>query len=74
MITEADGLNTLEFDRHFVILPSTPQLDPEQYRRALNGRRCEFGFKYTGTNNEWLNVEELRELIRKHVDSNFRVV
>lgn len=72
MITETDGLNTLEFDRYFVILPSAPQWDPEVYRQAFKGRRCEYGFKYSsGANNEWLNVEQIRELIRKHVDPKF---
>jgi UDP-N-acetylglucosamine 4,6-dehydratase len=73
MITETDGLNTLEFDRHFVILPSTPLWDAEEYRKAFNGRRCEFGFKYSsGSNTEWLNVEQLRELTRAHVDPDFQ--
>jgi UDP-N-acetylglucosamine 4,6-dehydratase len=74
MITETDGLNTIEFERHFVILPSTPQWDPEDYRKAFSGRRCEFGFKYSsGNNTEWLSVEQLRELITKHVDPTFTV-
>jgi UDP-N-acetylglucosamine 4,6-dehydratase len=72
MITETDGLNTLEFDRHFVILPSTPQWDPDAYCKAFNGRRCQCGFRYSsGANTEWLDVEQLRDLIRKHVDSEF---
>jgi UDP-N-acetylglucosamine 4,6-dehydratase len=74
MITETDGLNTLEFGRHFVILPVMPTWDPTEYSEAFNGRRCEYGFKYSsGTNTEWLNVEQLRELIRKHVDPTFAV-
>jgi len=74
MITETDGLNTLEFDRYFVILPSTPQWDPGAYCKAFNGRRCQYGFKYTsGSNTQWLNVEQLRELVRKHVDCTFQV-
>jgi UDP-N-acetylglucosamine 4,6-dehydratase/5-epimerase len=72
MITETDGLTTLEFDRHFVIPPPTTSWDAEEFRRTFNGRRCENGFKYTsGANTEWLSVEQLRELIRRHVDSSF---
>jgi UDP-N-acetylglucosamine 4,6-dehydratase (inverting) len=72
MITETDGLNTLEFDRYFVILPSTPQWDSDAYCKTFNGRRCEYGFKYTsGSNTEWLDVEQIRELIQKHVDPAF---
>jgi UDP-N-acetylglucosamine 4,6-dehydratase (inverting) len=74
MITETDGLNTLEFDRYFVILPSTPQWDADLYCKTFNGRRCQNGFKYSSSaNTEWLNVEQLRELIRKHVDPEFEV-
>ncbi len=74
MITETDGLNSLEFDGHFVILPSTPLWSAEDYRQKFSGRRCEFGFRYSsGTNTQWLNVQQLRELIRQHVDPTFAV-
>jgi UDP-N-acetylglucosamine 4,6-dehydratase/5-epimerase len=72
MITETDGLNTLEFDRYFVITPSTPLWDADAYCKAFSGRRCEYGFRYSsGANSEWLDVEQLRDLIRKHVDPEF---
>jgi UDP-N-acetylglucosamine 4,6-dehydratase len=72
MITETDGLNSVEFTRSFVILPSTRLWDADEYCRTFNGQRCQYGFRYSsGTNTEWLNVEQLRELIRKHVDPNF---
>jgi UDP-N-acetylglucosamine 4,6-dehydratase (inverting) len=73
MITETDGLNSVELARHFIILPSTRLWDVEEYCRTFNGRRCDYGFRYSsGTNTEWLNVEQLRELIRQHVDPNFK--
>lgn len=72
MITETDGLNSLEFDRHFVILPSARLWEPNEYCKAFNGRRCEYGFRYSsGTNTEFLTVKQLRELIRLHVDPEF---
>ena len=74
MITETDGLNTIEFERYFVITPSARLWDPEDYCKAFNGKRCDYGFKYSsGNNTEWLSVERLRELIRKHVDPSFAV-
>jgi FlaA1/EpsC-like NDP-sugar epimerase len=74
MITETDGLNTIEFDKHFIILPSARLWDPDEYCKAFNGRRCEYGFKYSsGNNTEWLSVEELRKLIREQVDPSFAV-
>lgn len=72
MITETDGLSTLEFARHFVILPSTRLWDVDDYCRTFNGRPCEYGFRYSsGTNTEWLSVAQIRELIRRHVDPKF---
>ena len=73
MITETDGLNTLSFDRHFVILPAMQLWDPEKYRAAFNGQRCEYGFKYnSGTNQHWLAVEDIRNLVRQHIDPGFK--
>ncbi|MDA0987472.1 MAG: UDP-N-acetylglucosamine 4,6-dehydratase (inverting) [Bacteroidetes bacterium] len=71
MITETDALNTIEFDDYFVILPSTQLWDVDEFRLKSNGKQgkfCEFGFKYnSGTNNDWLSVEQLKELIKNHV-------
>ena len=74
MITETDAMNTLEFERHFVILPATRLWDIDRYRSNFNGRFCPDGFKYnSGYNSEWLSVEKIRELIREHVDPSFLV-
>jgi UDP-N-acetylglucosamine 4,6-dehydratase (inverting) len=73
MITRTDGPNTLEFARQFVILPSMPLWDAEQYRQAFRGRRCDDGFCYSSENNsDWLSVDHLRTLIRQHVDPAFQ--
>lgn len=43
-------------------------------RQAFRGKRCEPGFRYnSGTNTQWLSVEELRRLIKEHVDPSFEV-
>jgi UDP-N-acetylglucosamine 4,6-dehydratase/5-epimerase len=75
MITETDSLNTLEFGRYFVILPSLALWDEEKYAQQFGGKRLDYGFKYSsGTNTEWLNVEQLREQIRLHVDPAFQPI
>jgi UDP-N-acetylglucosamine 4,6-dehydratase len=74
MITETDSLVTLEFEKYYVITPSTPQWEVNDMIKKLKGKRVEIGFKYnSGTNNDWLNVEQLRESIRQNVDANFTV-
>jgi UDP-N-acetylglucosamine 4,6-dehydratase len=74
MITETDSLSTVEFDDYFVILPATPLWDVEEFMKALNGRMCEPGFRYSsGANTEWLTVEDIRRLVAEHVDPSFSV-
>ena len=72
MITATDAMSTLEFEKHFVILPSMRLWDVDQYMETFDGDRCKKGFTYSsGTNEQFLTVEELRGLIRKHLDRDF---
>jgi UDP-N-acetylglucosamine 4,6-dehydratase (inverting) len=72
MITETDGLNTIEFKDHFVILPSMPIWSADEYMAKFSGSRCRYGFKYTSENNtEWLTVNRIRDLIRQQIDPGF---
>ena len=74
MITETDALNSVEFKDYFVILPSLQLWDVEKFMREFGGKRCAPGFLYnSGTNTEWLGVEQLRNLICTHVDPSFEV-
>ena len=73
MITSTDSYNAAEFDGHYVILPSlTQHWTPQEYFDTSGSRPCEPGFYYnSGSNSEWLSIEQLRELIRTHVDPSF---
>ncbi|MCC7222341.1 MAG: UDP-N-acetylglucosamine 4,6-dehydratase (inverting) [Chitinophagales bacterium] len=72
LITETDSYHTLELDYCYVICPSTARWTKEQYADAKNGKAVPFGFTYnSGTNDQWLNVEQLREQIARHIDPNF---
>jgi UDP-N-acetylglucosamine 4,6-dehydratase len=69
MITATDAMSTLEFEKHFVILPSMRLWDVDQYMRKFAGDYCKEGFAYSsGTNEHFLTVEELRVLIREHIN------
>ncbi len=71
MITETDALHTIEFDDYFVILPSfVPLWNINDFVNTFAGKPCPEGFRYnSGTNTEWLTVEELRALIYETDDS-----
>lgn len=74
MVTVTDALCTVEFDKYFVILPSIPLWNIDEFTSTFHGKLCGDGFCYnSGTNSEWLSVEQIRELIRTHVDSDFIV-
>jgi UDP-N-acetylglucosamine 4,6-dehydratase/5-epimerase len=74
MVTATDALNTIEFKDHYVILPSMRLWDVEEFMNAFQGRPCPDGFSYnSGTNTHWLSVEEIRSLVRCHVDPQFEI-
>lgn len=72
MITETDSFNTIEFEKYYAIAPSMPFWNVEEWIKDNNGKRVPAGFKYnSGTNDQWLTPEELREEIKRHVTLNF---
>lgn len=75
MITETDALNSLECDSYFVILPSyVPSWDISDFIKTFKAKRCDTGFRYnSGENTEWLSIEQIRTMIRDHVDQNLTV-
>jgi UDP-N-acetylglucosamine 4,6-dehydratase len=75
MITASDSFTTVDLGPYYSILPSDGRL-LERYRGEGRGfSAVEQGFAYnSGSNHEFLSVEQLRELIRDHVDSGFAPV
>ncbi len=75
MITETDSFNTLDCGKYYVILPSMPTWNLDEYQNAFSASFVEHGFKYSSDrNSQWLSVEELRDLVKQHVDPSFQVV
>lgn len=75
MITEADSFFTVDLGKYYAILPPNTAWPKEEYIKAFSAQTVEPGFKYnSGTNTEWLTVEEIRKLIVQHVDANFKVI
>jgi len=74
MITLSDSFNTYDLGKYYVILPSKPIWDLNEFKKVNNAILVEPGFSYnSGENTEWETVESLRALIKEHVDSNFSV-
>lgn len=70
MITETDALNSIAFEKYFVILPSTQLWDIDKVRKESNssvGKMCEFGFSYnSGTNNDFLQLLPFTNVTKKN--------
>lgn len=74
MITASDSFSTYDLGKYYAILPQTPNWKLEEFIKHFSAKKVPDGFSYTsGTNSEWLSVEELRKLIVKYVDKNFSV-
>jgi UDP-N-acetylglucosamine 4,6-dehydratase (inverting) len=68
MITASDSFNTVDLGDYYAILPSAAAYTNDEYCQRMNARRVVPGFAYnSGDNSEFLNVPQLRELIRTHV-------
>lgn len=72
MISISDSFTTYDIGKYFVILPQASNYKFEEFKIKYNAQKVPEGFFYnSGSNTEWLNVEELRSLIKKHVDPTF---
>jgi UDP-N-acetylglucosamine 4,6-dehydratase (inverting) len=74
MITASDSFNTLDLGNYFAILPGTDVITREAYLTRPEVQPVAEGFCYnSGTNTEFLSQDQLRELIKQHVDPQFTV-
>ena len=63
MITKEDSLYTYEYEKHFIVYPHMSWWVNTQV--VPGGKKVAHGFEYSsGTNSQWLSVEELRERLR----------
>lgn len=74
MITSSDSFSTYDLGSYFVILPQSPSKNREAYLKHFNAKPVAQGFNYTsGENDHFLTVDELRVLIKQHVDPEFEI-
>ena len=75
MITGNDSLNTVDLGIYYAILPSSGPNSIKQYCKITNAKTVKDGFSYnSGTNPDFLSIENLRFLIKEQLDSSFEPV
>lgn len=73
MITASDSYNTVHLGQYYAILTTAAESGLQEYCREVGCEPVSPGFAYhSGTNPNFLSVEEIRTLIRKHLDPDFR--
>ena len=70
MITSSDSACTVDLGRYYAILPTAAQYTLEDYCAKTSAKPVEPGFAYdSGTNPDFLSVDDLRGLIGKNVSA-----
>jgi len=67
MITSSDSFNTVDLNKYYAILPQGNQRIQQHYEQ-MGGKLVEPGFNYnSGSNDQWLSVDELKALINSNL-------
>ncbi len=74
MITSSDSFTTYDLGKYYVILPQMPAWNLESFVEHFGATKVPVGFNYSsGQNTDWLSVDDIRELIKEHVEEDFSV-
>ena len=75
MITASDSFTTIDLGAYYAILPSDGRVQQRYQQAGISSTSVPDGFAYnSGSNPDFLSVEQLRELICEHVDPAFAPV
>ena len=73
MITSADSFSTYDMGSYFAILPFDGLIQCQHHELQKQLQKVPQGFVYnSGTNSEFLSVQQIRDLIKVHLDPNFQ--
>jgi UDP-N-acetylglucosamine 4,6-dehydratase (inverting) len=73
MISASDSFFTYDLGKYYVIIPQSTVWNLNEFVLKFNAIKVKEGFSYNSLDNEEMeNVESLRELIREHIDPNFK--
>ncbi|WP_116106145.1 UDP-N-acetylglucosamine 4,6-dehydratase (inverting) [Lewinella sp. IMCC34191] len=74
MITPSDSFYTYDMGKYYAIIPSVPNWNLDTFKDHFGAELVPNGFSYnSGSNSEWVTVEQLRSFISEHVDPTFSV-
>jgi UDP-N-acetylglucosamine 4,6-dehydratase (inverting) len=72
MITSSDSFYTYDLGNYYAIIPSSPRWKVEDFVSHFKAVKVPFGFCYSSDKNqEWIGVDEIRRLVKEHVDPSF---
>ena len=75
MITSSDSPSTIDLGNYYAILGAGLENRMSEYMRALSAKQVPTGFAYeSGSNPDFLNVQQIRELIRNHINHAFQPI
>ena len=73
MITASDSFSTVDLGDYFAILPSDGSVQRAYQKDGRAYQEVPQGFAYnSGSNPDFLSVDQIRGLIREHVDAAFQ--
>jgi UDP-N-acetylglucosamine 4,6-dehydratase len=72
MITSSDSFSTYDLGKYYVILPQKTHWDISEFMKHFDAKKVKEGFNYnSGENLEWITVDQIRALVKQHVDADF---
>ena len=75
MITSSDSPSTIDLGNYYAILGAGLQNNIGKYLEELKAKAVPTGFAYdSGTNPEFLTVDQIQTLIKMHMDPEFKPV
>ena len=75
MITSSDSFTTIDLGRYYAILPSDGRVNKLYQEAGIRCTNVPAGFAYnSGSNPDFLSIQQLRTLIREHVDPAFDLI
>ena len=73
MITTSDSFNTIDLGKYYAILSTSGVKSSEFYVKMKSAKKVPAGFCYnSGENTKFLAIDQIRSLIKKHLDPSFR--